>query len=348
MNLEIRIATPTDADAWNTFVRERPMTHHAFAWEWRDILHASFGHEPRYLVAVENAIVVGVVPLFLVKSILFGRALVSVPYLNAGGILTDRHNVASALAQRLEEEASRERVKYVELRHQESSAAHLPSWAERSHKVSMILSLAPSSDEMMKRFSSKLRSQIRRPEKEGATSRIEIDSSSGVDDFYRVFAENMRDLGTPVYPKELFRRTIQAFGSRCRTSIVSIAGEPAAAGITITQGHGAEIPWASSLRRFNNVSPNMLLYWSAIRAGCEAGEQYFDFGRSSPDSGTYRFKAQWGAEPKALHWYYHAAPENIPDVNPKSAKFAFAVKVWQRLPLPIANLAGPVLTKSLP
>ena len=125
-------------------------------------------------------------------------------------------------------------------------------------------------------------------------------------------------------------------------------GEPVAAGITVGFKEYVEIPWASSLKRFNKFSPNMCLYWEAMKTGVSDGYRTFDFGRSTKDSGTYRFKAQWGAEPRPLAWYYIAAPTDVPDVNPKSGGFSLLSRAWQNLPLPVANTLGPIITKSIP
>ena len=118
--------------------------------------------------------------------------------------------------------------------------------------------------------------------------------------------------------------------------------------MTIGYGKRVEIPWASSLMQFNQFRPNTLLYWHAIKAACEDGYATFDFGRSSYDSGTYRFKEQWGCKPLPLYWYYAGGEENVPDVNPKNPKFSALVQCWKRLPVPLANAIGPWITRSLP
>ncbi len=139
-----------------------------------------------------------------------------------------------------------------------------------------------------------------------------------------------------------------SFSKTAKIITVQYDNRPVAAGLTIGFGNNVEVPWASALRKYNKQSPNMLLYWEMIKAACEDEYEFFDFGRSSLDAGTFKFKKQWGSEPQPLHWYYHLRRGEAPDVNPKSAKFSLLVNTWQKLPLPIANLAGPLITRHLP
>ena len=159
----------------------------------------------------------------------------------------------------------------------------------------------------------------------------------------------MRDLGTPVYAKTFFRSILRELPRQSVICLLSLRGEPVAAGFLIGFKRTLEIPWASSLRRFGKLSPNMLLYWSALKYACETGYQRFDFGRSSPDSGTYKFKAQWGAQPVQLNWGYWV-PDGaaLPDLSPRNPKFQLAIKVWQRLPIAVTKIIGPPIVQNLP
>jgi len=207
--------------------------------------------------------------------------------------------------------------------------------------------LPQTEDELWGGFSSKLRAQIRRPQKEGATC-----DEGGVefaDDFYEVFSRNMRDLGTPVYPKVFFTEICNRFSERVRFFVVRMQGRPVAAAYTIGHRDTLEIPSASSLREFNRYSPNMLLYWSVLRYAIRQGFRTFDFGRTSIDSGPYRFKKQWGAEPQSLAWHYILQQGGeLPRINPDNPKYRLAVSIWRRLPVSIANLIGPRVVKHLP
>jgi FemAB-related protein (PEP-CTERM system-associated) len=217
---------------------------------------------------------------------------------------------------------------------------------QRLDKVAMILELADDSDSQLARFSAKLRSQIRRPAKEGFSCRI--GGAELLADFYRVYAINMRDLGTPVYPLAFFQAVLRE-AKRHAVVVVERSSQPAAAAIVLHHRETVEVPWASSLREHNRFSVNMLLYWRCIEWALAGGARRFDFGRSTRDGGTYRFKLQWGAEPCQLVWHYwmrDAGP--VPNLSPSNPKYAAAIACWRHLPLAITNWLGPRIVRYLP
>ena len=215
----------------------------------------------------------------------------------------------------------------------------------------MRLPLGPDPDLLFQSFKGKLRSQIRRPTKAGAVAHVVNGRNvvtRDIDAFYTVFSENMRDLGTPVFPKSLFRETLATFGDNAWLPIVWLDGHPTAAGLMVGFDRSIEMIWASSRHDFNRISVNMLLYWEAMRTAIDHGFQIFDFGRCTEGGSTFRFKAQWGADPKPLHWYYVEGEGSIPDISPDNPKFRLAVRAWQSLPIAIANRIGPFVARSLP
>lgn len=352
-NHKIEIADDSSAGDWQQFVLTHAPAHHAFDWRWREILHRTFGHKPFYLLArsLDDNSVQGVLPLFLVKSALFGRSLISVPYLNAGGLVALNSEALHGLSNKARELGQSKDARYLELRARDAISELDSDYEMRSHKISMLLKLNSDPEEMFRTFPAKLRSQIRRPSKSGIVADVLSGAEVCTDDismYYAVFSRNMRDLGTPVYPRRLFAETLRVFGADAKLIVIRKERTPMACGLTVKFKESVEIPWASSLRKFNSLSPNMLLYWSAIKDACTNDASFFDFGRSNPKSGTFRFKKQWGAEPLELHWYYAKELGNIPDINPNSSSFSTLVKVWQQLPLPLANAVGPWITKSLP
>jgi FemAB-related protein (PEP-CTERM system-associated) len=356
MTITIESAHGKDEQEWMAYVARHPTAHLAHCWAWKDIFANVFGHGSHFLIARKSTgfgqqAVVGLLPLFHVKSFLFGSALIAVPYLNWGGVLADDAEARRMLVEAATNLGFKLGVKYVEFRERDRSLLSVPNLFERSHKVAMLLPLMNDSQKMLMTFRSKLRNKIRQPEKNG----FQIEEFAGasedlspVEAFYTVFSRHMRDLGTPVYPKSLFASVARAFGARCRIFLARHDGEPTSCGMTIGHKDKVEIPWASSLMKYNQFNPNSLLYWHAIKRACEQGYAVFDFGRSSPDSGTYEFKRQWGAEPTPIYWYYSGGEANVPDVNPKNPKFSALVQCWKRLPLPLANAVGPWITRSLP
>jgi serine/alanine adding enzyme len=187
---------------------------------------------------------------------------------------------------------------------------------------------------------------VRKAEKAGLST--EVGGSECLDAFYGVFAHNMRDLGTPVYDRRFFDAILRAFPAAARVFVVRLGRVPIAASITIRWRDTIEVPWASSLRNHSDKSPNMLLYWTMLRTAIAERASQFDFGRSTPDEGTFHFKRQWGAAPQPLVWEYAGLEGELPDQGPKNPKFRLAVSLWQRLPIAVANRIGPIVVRNIP
>ena len=338
-------ATDGDQAGWDDYVNSRSDAEPYHPYAWRGVFECVLRAPSIYLKALgDDGRIRGILPLVQLKSRLFGNFFVSVPWFNYCGTLADDTETRIALIRSAWQIAENSGASHVELRHRASIDVDLPY---RDDKVAMRLSLPESSEDLWKQFRPKLRAQIRRPGKEGAVA--EDGGVELLDDFYRVFSRNMRDLGTPAFPKSLFRAMCETFPNSTRIFVVRLKGESCAAGITYGFRRTLEIPSASTLREFNRFSVNMLLYWAVLQYAVEQGYRVFDFGRSSKDSGTYRFKKQWGGEPEQLHWHYCLpADEKLPALNPDNPKFRLATRLWSRLPLPIANVLGPKIVRKLP
>lgn len=330
---------------WNTFVESCAGRTNYHQYGWRKVIEESFGHRTHYLVAREDeGRICGVLPLAHLKSALFGNFLVSLPFFNYGGLLYSEEGAAAALlesSRRLRDELGAE---HVELRHLYTPQQGLPA---RNHKVTMLLELAESVEAQWQRLDPKVRNQVRKAEKTGLsvlTGQLEL-----LDGFYRVFCRNMRDLGTPVYPERFFRQVLESFPEATRIISVQREGKTIAAGLLSWYADTLEVPWASSIRDYRELCPNNLLYWEAIRFAIGHGFARFDFGRSTPGEGTFRFKKQWGAEPHQLHWnYLVSAGQPLPELSPSNPKYRLAIGIWQRLPLALTNLLGPPIVRNIP
>jgi FemAB-related protein (PEP-CTERM system-associated) len=296
-----------------------------------------------YLEVRRDGEIVGGLPLVAFESRVFGRFAVSLPFVNYGGIVATDAEASDALVAAGLEWARRETLRYLELRHIE---AHAAPWPSRRHKVAMHLPLARDSETQWSALDRKVRNQVRKAEKSGVT--VEEGGRSLVPAFYDVFARNMRDLGTPVYPRRFFEEIVEGLADAARVFVARLDGRAAAASITLSDRGSTEVPWASSLREVNDKAPNMLLYWAMLRAAIGRGSRRFDFGRSTPGAGTYRFKEQWGARPLPLVWEYVGLEGELPDLSPANPKYRLAIAAWQRLPVRIANTLGPHLVRHLP
>jgi serine/alanine adding enzyme len=328
---------------WDAYVRGHGAASVYHLAGWREVIESVFGRDTHYLVAERDGQVTGVLPLVRLKSLLFGDFLVSMPYVNYGGVLADDAASSARLVEAAADLCRDLGVVHMELRHT-ADCTRLP---KRLDRVSMHLPLTGDSELLWKKIGSKLRAQVRRPQKEGAES--EIGGLELVEDFYSVFSVKYRDLGVPVYPLAWFRAVLERFPELARVVLVRVGGRPVAASIVIGFNGSLEVPWASSLRAADRYSVNMYLYWTMLKYAEDAGYGTFDFGRSNPDSGTYRFKKQWGAEPVQLYWHYWLRDaRELPQLNLANPKYRAAVALWRRLPVWAANRLGPKLVKNLP
>ncbi|MBW8077871.1 MAG: FemAB family PEP-CTERM system-associated protein, partial [Gallionella sp.] len=267
------------------------------------------------------------------------------PFMTYGGVLADCAEVASGLAQRAAIEAQGRHADHVELRH--TTAVPALNMAARLDKVSMILRLPDSEEALSKQIGAKLRSQIRRGERE----KLELvwGGAELLPEFYQVFAPAMHALGTPVYPKKFFKVVYEALRDVSEILVVRMRGKPHAVAFLVNHGRTMEVPWAVASSEAKHASVNMRMYWELLTQSIRKGVGAFDFGRSTVDSGTYRFKAQWGAEPHQLHWHYGlAAGAPVPKLNHSNPKYALAGQIWRRMPLWCANAVGPHLIRHLP
>jgi serine/alanine adding enzyme len=327
---------------WNTFARSQRGYTHFHRYEWRALIERVFGHECIYLAAYdEQGAVQGILPLVRVKSIVFGHYLVSMPFVNYGGPLGTDAGVRAVVGEAVAL-ARAGNVKLLELRSRTPQPIDLPA----SHrKITVLLDLAGTPDAVFKRFEPKLRSQIRRPQKEGVTVKFGATEAEG---FYRVFAEHMRDLGTPVQSRTLFSAIAETFPDDAWFACAYLRGEAVAGGCGFRFGDEFEMTWASSLRAYNREAPNMLLYWSLMERAMESGARCFNFGRCTPGSGTHRFKSQWGGRDEPLWWYDVSASADTHTPSPDDGAYSWGPRLWRHLPTRVATALGPKIVRFIP
>jgi FemAB-related protein (PEP-CTERM system-associated) len=330
--LEVRSLEDGDRERWDAFVRATPDSHFGQLIAWRDVVEQSYGCRPLYRLALEKERVRGVLPVFRKRRTGRPDVLFSAP----GGLLADGDDAAQALLDAARELLAREEGAYLELRDQRH---RWPGLATSEEHATLLLDLAPTPEAQWERFDPKLRNQIRKGERSGFALRqggVEL-----VGDFYRVLRECMRDLGTPVLGEDHFRRVLERLGSAARVLVIEREGAPVGTMLLVAHAGGLADPWAASLRRHFPLCPNQVLYWAAIRVGIAQGLGHFDLGRSQWDSGTFRFKRQWGARPVPL--YYQILPGGegaAPSLEERRRSFALAVRIWRRLPLAAAGWLG--------
>jgi len=332
---QVREYQRSDRERWDAYVASHPASHFGQRIAWKDLTERSYRVTASYWLAEEGGRIRGVLPLFEKP----GHSLFSAP----GGLLADDAATAAALLEPARARMRAAGLDWIELRDQR---VEWPGLATSTEHVTLELALENSAEAQWKAFDAKLRNQVRKGE------RSPFRASWGHDrvrDFYRVLLENMRDLGTPIRSVDYFKDALDELDHDADVLVLELEGRPVSAMFTVAQGDRFTDPWASSLRRYLALCPNHVLYWAAIRRAIERGLKRFDFGRSQRTSGTYSFKAQWGAEPVQLYYQYALGrAAKPPTLENQKGAYAAAVAVWRRLPLPVAGVLGERVRRGFP
>ncbi len=329
--------------AWDDFVASHADATFFHRVGWRDVISRATGHREAYRLALEGKRVVGILPLFFLNTRVFGKMAVSLPFLNVGGIVAESPDIEQLLADEAKEAARGFGCRYVELRQRHSLKLDFPV---SDKKVTSVISLEGGSEGVFARLHQNVRNKIRKSEKAG----LEIKSGPEfLDDFYRVYSRNLRDLGTPVLSRRFFRAMAEIFPDNTRVYRAERMGKTIGAKIAFFDGRFCYFVWAAAVRRELRHAPVHALNWAAIRDACEAGCETVDLGRSTRDSSHQDFKKYWGVAVHTLPWTYQLIScDKIPGLNPDNPKFRLAIRLWRNLPVSFTRMIGPPLARLLP
>lgn len=348
----VELLLPDKEQEWDDYVRHHPEGTVYHLCGWRQVVRLAYGHEAHYLTARAAGRLAGILPLICLKHFLLGTRLVSIPFFDRGGILADGPQVAETLIDHAVELGRQLGAEVIELRHLRPQVGiRLEPDGEplvrsiQTHKVGMELGLPRSAEDLWNSFRAKLRSQIRKPLKEGLT--VKIGGMELLAPFYQVLVRNMRDLGSPVHTRKMPEAVLQVFAHKTAIIMIFDRSKPVAGGLVIGSGSVLANPWASALRQYRASSPNMLLYWAMLTFACRHGYEIFDFGRSTPGGGTYRFKNQWGAEARPLSWERIHLQAKTGNTAPDSRRLQAAVRCWQKMPVSWSRVLGPLIRKHI-
>jgi FemAB-related protein (PEP-CTERM system-associated) len=331
-----------DGTSWDDFVRSAPDSTIAHRWAWTDIIVNAYNHCVLPLAAVRDGALVGVLPLTMVCSPLFGAAMVSMPYLDTGGVCTNDSWAESALVESAMAEA-RARSARLELRHVAARDIGLPA---SLHKVTMTMALADGEPAVWARVKPNRRSQVRKALRQGLTA--EVADSAGLAAFHRVMSVNMRDLGSPMHRRRFFAAVARELGDDARFVLVRSGTDVLAAGLVLVHTGTAVLPWSSCLHSARSTGANQLLFWSVAEYALGRGCHTLDLGRSTPGSGTYEAKREWGARPVQLFWHQDPLHDGPTADDAGSGLMRRAVQIWQHLPVPVATTLGGLIRGGLP
>jgi FemAB-related protein (PEP-CTERM system-associated) len=331
-----------ESSIWSSFVESHPLATAFHLYGWKTAIERAYRLVAPYLGVFEEARLVAILPTVIIQFPFRRPYAVSLPFCNYAGLLVAPGSDRALIEQELLSHLGAYGVASVELRELSESQA------SESTEVTLRLSLPDSSDLLWKQFDPKVRNLVRKAEKAGLVARRGIDLLC---DFYEIYARNMAHLGTPVHARRFFEELAVQLKGSVDVLTVTREGRAIAAMLLLKFRKQLSDPWASSLRQFDSLSPNMLMYWEALRHACDIGMREFDFGRSEPDSGTFRFKAQWGAETCPLHYEvvsldgkHHAVSTEL--YAGRSSRLA--TQIWQRLPFWATLWLGPKVRKHLP
>ena len=337
----VRRLEPADVTRWDAFVENAPQATFFHRTGWRDIIENSLGHRCHYLYAEKQGAITGVLPLAEIRSWLFGHALISTPFCVYGGMVAADADSEARLTDAAVALADKLRVDYLELRDRQPNH---PNWPIKDLYVSFRKAIEPDHDRNLKAVPRKQRAMVRKGIKAG----LQANHDGDLDTFYRVYAESVRNLGTPVLPRKYYAQLKEAFGEDCEITIVTHEGQAVAAVMSLYFRDEVHPYYGGSVWRGRALAANDFMYWAVMQRAVERGARLFDFGRSKHGTGSFDFKKHWGFEPQPLPYAYHLVrATRMPNISPTNGKYRMFIKAWQRLPLPVSCTLGPWLAKDL-
>ena len=341
-----RALTPGHVPAWNAFAAAHPHGTFFHRAAWADVIHKAFGHTPHYLLAERDGAVVGVLPLVRVKTLLFGDSLQSTPFCVYGGPLAADAEALAALESAAAALMDTLGAPVMEWRFRDPPPdGALPGWATRDDLyVTFRKPIGANDDANMKAIPRKQRAMVRKGIDRGLRSTAGRDVAT----LFRVYAESVRNLGTPVFPRRYFQLLAETFADDMDIVVVHDGDAPVAAVMNFYD-RGEVLPYyGGGAAAARAAAAHDFLYWEVTRRAAARGCTGFDFGRSKAGTGSFAFKKNWGFTPTPLlHRYRLAAGATVPDHNPLNPKYRLMIAAWKRLPLPIANLVGPHVVRGV-
>ncbi len=339
----LRIGTLDERTAarWDAFVESCPQATFFHRAGWKTVIEKSFGHTVHGLFAERDGALCAVVLLGHIRSRLFGNALISNPFCVYGGIVALDDAAAAALDEAACALARRLGVDYLEYRNR---SRQYPARPSKDLYVTFRKELAPTAEENLQRIPRKQRAMVRKGMQAGLVSVIDAD----VERCHRLYADSVRNLGTPVFGKSYFRNLAQQFGSACEVLTVTHQGRAVSSVLSFYFRDEVLPYYGGGGNAARDLKANDFMYWELMRRSCERGVRVFDYGRSKQGSGSYSFKKNWGFEPEPLYYEYQLVnARSVPNVSPTNPKYRLFIDLWKHLPVPVTRLVGPYIARNL-
>ncbi|UTW54151.1 FemAB family XrtA/PEP-CTERM system-associated protein [Kordiimonas sp. SCSIO 12610] len=350
MTVSVREANDRDKAGWDAFVADHPDATFFHNYDWRHVVEKGAGHKCIYLIAEKAGEVFGVLPLTIRNSLLFGKAVTSSMFAVYGGPLAYDQAHYDTLDAAATDIAKRMGIDVIEYRNQrarhdgEQYAA--AGWQiDRGKSATFVKPIVTDKEQRMLAIPRKQRAVVRKALSAGLT----LEETNDLDVFYALYASSVHRLGTPVFPKKLFEVILDIFGTSSEMLIVRNNENTAIASLLNFYGRNSVLPYyAGSAEGHRTFGAHDFMYWHTMERALERGKTLFDFGRSKIDSGPYKFKKNWGFEPTPLEYEYLLLGDaKLPDLSAGNSKYGLMSNLWKKLPLGLANLIGPYISRHL-
>jgi len=364
MMTTVRLYQDIDKPLWDSYVLNHPNGTFFHLVGWKAVVEKTFHHKSYYLIAESNGNssnstnpanttnpsnpthpIVGILPLFSVKSFLFCKSLVSLPFAAYGGILADSQEAANQLFEKAKGITCSEELDYLELRNRDGSVENLPS---KDLYVFFRREIFEDLESNMMAIPRKSRRMVRQGEKAGLA--YEFGYEELIPSFYQIFARSYHRLGSPVFSLRFFKNLLDEFKDQANILLVRTQdGRPVSTVLTFFYRDQILPYFAGSLFEYRDLAPNDYMYWQLMKYGYEKGYRWFDFGRSKVDTGSYDFKRHWGFKPESLPYqYFLNRIKEMPNVSPANPKYKRKIKMWQKMPFWATKIIGPHIVKYIP
>jgi FemAB-related protein (PEP-CTERM system-associated) len=347
---EIKVLGLSDFELWDGYVKKHPQGSFFHLSGWQRVIEKSFQHScyflySRSLSGDDEGQINGVLPLVEVKSKLFGHALISTPFCVYGGAIANSSTIVRQLEQEACQLADKLSVDYLELRYQEKQESSL--LLKQAHST-FGCELADNSEAVLANIKKKQRAVIRHSLKNDLDFTL-AGGKSNLNSFYHLLSTSYRNLGTPIFTQNYFENLIDVFGENIDIAVIKDKNQQPSSAVMNFYFNDQVLPYyGGGNDTARGLKSADFMYYQVMCNACERGYRWYDFGRSKNDSGPYKYKKNWGMEPKSLYYYYHLVnASELPNLSPNNPKYKLFIQLWQKLPLKVSQFIGPYLSKYL-
>jgi FemAB-related protein (PEP-CTERM system-associated) len=329
---------------WDAFVARSPGATFFHRAGWQRVIEQAFGHQTWFFYVEQDGEITGVLPLARIKSRLFGHSLISLPFCVYGGVAAETAEARALLDAAAEELAAALNVGHLEYHNMAPAHEGDPQWLGKDLYYTFRKAISADDEANLNAIPRKQRAMVRKGIK--LELRGEVDQT--VERFFTAYSNSVHRLGTPVFSKKYFALLKETFGADCEVRVI-LQGDTLVAGVLSFFFRDEVLPYyGGGMPIARDVAGNDFMYWNLMQASAARGYRLFDFGRSKKGTGAYDFKKNWGFTAQPLPYGYRLfASSDLPDVNPLNPKYQLFIRMWQKLPLPLANLLGPHIVKDL-